>query len=56
MSAAQVLVCGATIVTLSMGIRHGFRPLAAAYYPSPGLDARDFLLLRIAIQNLVMGH
>ncbi|HRO55144.1 MAG TPA: MFS transporter, partial [Alicycliphilus sp.] len=24
LSIAQVLICGATIVTLSMGIRHGF--------------------------------
>ncbi|MDX1330909.1 MAG: MFS transporter, partial [Burkholderiaceae bacterium] len=24
LSAAQILICGATIVTLSMGIRHGF--------------------------------
>jgi len=24
LSAAQILICGATIVTLSMGVRHGF--------------------------------
>jgi hypothetical protein len=39
LSITQVLACGAAIVTLSMGIRHGFRAVAAAHHPGPGMDA-----------------
>ncbi len=54
LSMGQVLVCGAMIVTLSMGIRHGFglwlQPItqdrAGRARPSPS---------RIAIQNLAWG-
>jgi putative lipase involved disintegration of autophagic bodies len=53
MSMAQILLCGGAIVTLSMGIRHGFG-LAAAHHPGDGLDARE-LLLAIAVQNLSWG-
>jgi predicted MFS family arabinose efflux permease len=50
----QVLACGATIVTLSMGIRHGFglwlQPITQANDWS-----RETFAFAIAIQNLVWG-
>ena len=50
----QVLVCGATIVTLSMGIRHGFglwlQPITQAQSWT-----RETFALALAIQNLVWG-
>jgi predicted MFS family arabinose efflux permease len=54
LSTLQVLVCGATIVTLSMGIRHGF-----GLWLQPITQAQDWtrenFALAIAIQNLVWG-
>lgn len=54
LSTAQVLACGAIIVTLSMGIRHGFglwlQPITQAQNWS-----RETFAFAIAIQNLVWG-
>jgi predicted MFS family arabinose efflux permease len=54
LSTLQVLFCGATIVTLSMGIRHGF-----GLWLQPITQAQDWtretFALAIAIQNLVWG-
>ena len=54
LSFSQLLICGATIVTLSMGIRHGFglwlQPLTQAH----GWTRQSFGLA-IAIQNLSWG-
>ena len=54
LSITQVLVCGAAIVTLSMGIRHGFglwlQPITQAQNWS-----RENFALAIAIQNLSWG-
>jgi MFS family permease len=54
LSVTQVLVCGAAIVTLSMGIRHGF-----GLWLQPITQARDWtretFSFAIAIQNLSWG-
>ena len=54
LSMAQVLICGATIVTLSMGIRHGFglwlQPVTQAQNWT-----RETFSMAIAIQNLTWG-
>ena len=54
LSTAQVLICGATIVTLSMGIRHGF-----GLWLQPVTQAnnwtRETFALAIGIQNLTWG-
>jgi MFS family permease len=54
LSTAQVLLCGALIVTLSMGIRHGFglwlQPVTQAQNWS-----RETFSFALAIQNLVWG-
>jgi len=54
LSMAQVLACGAAIVTLSMGIRHGFglwlQPITAAQGWT-----RETFAFAIAIQNLAWG-
>ena len=54
LSTAQILICGAAIVTLAMGIRHGFglwlQPITQEY----GWDRESFSLA-IAIQNLSWG-
>jgi predicted MFS family arabinose efflux permease len=54
LSMTQVLLCGATIVTLSMGIRHGF-----GLWLQPVTQAQDWsresFAFAIAIQNLVWG-
>ena len=54
LSIAQVLACGAIIVTLSMGIRHGFglwlQPITQAQNWS-----RETFAFALAIQNLVWG-
>jgi len=54
LSMTQVLACGAMIVTLSMGIRHGFglwlQPITQAH----GWTRQDFSFA-IAIQNLAWG-
>ena len=54
LSVTQILVCGAAIVTLSMGIRHGF-----GLWLQPIIQDRDWtretFAFAIAIQNLVFG-
>lgn len=54
LSITQVLVCGATIVTLSMGIRHGFglwlQPITQAQSWT-----RETFAFALAIQNLTWG-
>ncbi|OIN93952.1 MAG: MFS transporter [Comamonadaceae bacterium CG1_02_60_18] len=54
LSVQQILICGAAIVTLSMGIRHGFglwlQPITQAQDWS-----RETFALALAIQNLVWG-
>ncbi|MGE0332962.1 MAG: MFS transporter [Ramlibacter sp.] len=54
LSMAQVLICGAAIVTLSMGVRHGFglwlQPITQAQNWS-----RETFAFAIAIQNLAWG-
>lgn len=50
----QVLVCGAAIVTLSMGIRHGFGLWLQPVTQSQGWS-RETFSFAIAIQNLVWG-
>jgi len=54
LSIQQVLVCGAAIVTISMGIRHGFglwlQPIAQEQNWS-----RETFAFALAIQNLVWG-
>jgi MFS family permease len=54
LSTTQVLACGAVIVTLSMGIRHGF-----GLWLQPITQAQDWtretFAMAIAIQNLVWG-
>lgn len=54
LSTAQVLTCGAVIVTLSMGIRHGFglwlQPITQAQNWT-----RETFAFALAIQNLVWG-
>ncbi|MFP5467756.1 MAG: MFS transporter [Gammaproteobacteria bacterium] len=54
LSAAQVLLCGAAIVTLSMGVRHGF-----GLWLQPITQAQDWtrenFAFAMAIQNLAWG-
>jgi MFS family permease len=54
LSVAQVLACGAAIVTLSMGVRHGFglwlQPITQAQHWT-----RETFAFAIAIQNLAWG-
>jgi len=50
----QVLACGAAIVTLSMGIRHGFGLWLQPITQAQGWDRGTFALA-IAIQNLSWG-
>jgi MFS family permease len=54
LSMTQVLVCGAAIVTLSMGIRHGFGLWLQPVTQAQGWDRGTFALA-IAIQNLAWG-
>jgi predicted MFS family arabinose efflux permease len=54
LSMTQVLVCGAAIVTLSMGIRHGFGLWLQPVTQSQGWS-RETFAFAIAIQNLVWG-
>ena len=53
-SMTQVLMCGAAIVTLSMGIRHGFGLWLQPVTQSQGWS-RETFSFAIAIQNLVWG-
>lgn len=54
LTAAQILICGATIVTLSMGVRHGF-----GLWLQPVTQAKDWtretFAFAMAIQNLFWG-
>ena len=54
LSMAQVLVCGAAIVTLSMGIRHGFGLWLLPITQAQGWT-RETFAFAIAIQNLSWG-
>ena len=54
LSMTQVLVCGAMIVTLSMGIRHGFGLWLQPITQAQGWDRGTFAFA-IAIQNLAWG-
>ncbi|MBH9576476.1 MFS transporter [Inhella proteolytica] len=53
-SATQILACGAAIVTLSMGIRHGFGLWLQPITLERGWTREDFALA-LALQNLVWG-
>ena len=54
LSLTQVLLCGATIVTLSMGIRHGFGLWLLPITQTQGWS-RETFSFSLAIQNLVWG-
>jgi MFS family permease len=54
LSAGQVLLCGAMIVTLSMGIRHGFGLWLQPVTQAQGWS-RETFAFAIAIQNLSWG-
>mgnify|MGYP000959127183 CR=1 FL=1 len=54
LSITQVLVCGAAIVTLSMGIRHGFGLWLQPVTQAQGWTRQTFAFA-IAMQNLVWG-
>ena len=54
LSAAQVLLCGAAIVTLSMGIGHGFGLWLQPITQAQGWTRESFSLA-IAVQNLSWG-
>src|SRR3954454_18063768 len=54
LSMMQVLACGAMIVTLSMGIRHGFGLWLQPITQAQGWDRQTFAFA-IAIQNLAWG-
>jgi predicted MFS family arabinose efflux permease len=54
LSMAQVLICGAAIVTLSMGIRHGFGLWLQPVTQSQGWTRENFAFA-MAIQNLTWG-
>jgi MFS family permease len=54
LSMRQVLICGATIVTLSMGIRHGFGLWLQPITQAQGWT-RETFAFAIAIQNLSWG-
>lgn len=54
LSALQVLACGAAIVTLSMGIRHGFGLWLQPITQSMGWTRENFAFA-LAIQNLSWG-
>jgi MFS family permease len=54
LSAFQVLVCGAAIVTLSMGVRHGFGLWLLPITQEMGWSRENFSFA-LAIQNLAWG-
>ena len=54
LSLTQVLVCGAAIVTLSMGIRHGFGLWMQPMTQTMGWGREDFAMA-IAVQNISWG-
>lgn len=54
LSAAQVLACGALIVTLSMGIRHGFGLWLQPITQAQGWT-RETFAFALAVQNIAWG-
>ena len=54
LSLTQVLVCGAAIVTLSMGIRHGFGLWLQPITQAQSWGRADFAFA-MAVQNLAWG-
>jgi predicted MFS family arabinose efflux permease len=54
LSVTQLLLCGAAIVTLSMGIRHGFGLWLQPVTQSQGWS-RETFAIALAIQNLTWG-
>ena len=54
LSATQVLVCGAAVVTLSMGIRHGFGLWLQPITQTMGWTRENFAFA-LAVQNLAWG-
>jgi MFS family permease len=54
LSISQVLICGAAIVTLSMGIRHGFGLWLQPVTQAQGWT-RETFAMAIAIQNIAWG-
>ncbi|MDX1670209.1 MAG: MFS transporter, partial [Limnobacter sp.] len=54
LSVWRVLACGAAIVTLSMGVRHGFGLWLQPITEAQGWTRQDFALA-IAVQNLTWG-
>lgn len=54
LSMAQVLVCGAAVVTLSMGIRHGFGLFLQPVTMARGWT-RETFAFALAVQNLAWG-
>src|SRR5262245_49025260 len=54
LSMTQVLICGAAIVTLSMGIRHGFGLWLAPITMDRGWS-RETFAFALAIQNIAWG-
>ncbi len=54
LSLTQVLICGAAIVTLSMGIRHGFGLWLQPITQAQAWGRQEFAFA-MAIQNLAWG-
>src|SRR5512141_2738714 len=54
LSMTQVLLCGAAIVTISMGIRHGFRLWLQPITMERG-GTRETFAFALAVQNLAWG-
>ena len=54
LSMAQILICGAAIVTMSMGIRHGFGLWLQPITIERGWN-RETFAFALAVQNLVWG-
>ncbi|MFN3737893.1 MFS transporter [Hydrogenophaga sp.] len=54
LSAAQVLICGALIVTLSMGVRHGFGLWLQPITQAQGWS-REAFSFALAVQNISWG-
>lgn len=54
LSMARVLTCGAAVVTLSMGIRHGFGLWLQPITQAQGWT-RETFAFALAIQNLAWG-
>ncbi|HAJ12477.1 MAG TPA: MFS transporter, partial [Comamonadaceae bacterium] len=54
LSAAQVLLCGAAILTLSMGIRHGFGLWLQPITQAQGWTRENFAFA-LAVQNFAWG-